>query len=336
MEDNGQKSRGRTRLVIICGPTASGKTKIGIELAQQVNAELLCADSRQVYIGMDIGTAKPSGKEQNLVKHHCLDLVYPDEDFSAAEFKNRAGQVIERLTKEGKNAIIVGGTGLYIKALTKGLFRGAVKAPGIRTTLRKELEQLGEQHLHRRLTDVDPAAASRLHPHDSFRVLRALEVYSLTGRPISALQREHGFGENSYDVLKIGLTVERKELYRRIEQRVEEMLRKGLVEEVQALFNKGYRKDLPSMKGLGYKEILGYLRKKYDLEEAINLIKRNTKRYAKRQLTWFKADGEISWFDPDRGKEEIFRKVKDFFLQQPFDPAKGGAQDSTQDKLLRI
>lgn len=314
MEDNGQKSRGRARLVIICGPTASGKTKMGIELAQQVNAEILCADSRQVYIGMDIGTAKPSREEQKLIKHHCIDLVYPDEDFSAAEFRARAGQVIERLIKKGKNVIIVGGTGLYIKALTKGLFGGAGKAPGIRATLRKELEQLGEQHLHRRLEDVDPVAASRLHPHDSFRVLRALEVYSLTDRPISALQREHGFGENSYDVLKIGLALERKELYRRIELRVEEMLRKGLVEEVQALFNKGYRKELPSMKGLGYKEILGYLLGKYDLKEAVSLTKRNIKRYAKRQLTWFKADGEVSWFDPDRGKGKIFEKVKDFLL----------------------
>ncbi len=316
MEDNGQGNRGRARLVIICGPTASGKTRMGIELAQQVNAEILCADSRQVYIGMDIGTAKPSGEEQKLVRHHCIDLVYPDEDFSAAEFRTRAGQVIERLTKEGKNAIIVGGTGLYIKALTKGLFGGAGKAPKIRATLRKELEGLGEQHLHQRLAEVDPVTASRLHPHDSFRVLRALEVYSLTGRPISTLQREHGFGGNSYDVLKIGLTVEREELYRRIEQRVEEMLRRGLVEEVQSLLNKGHGEDLLSMKGLGYKEILGYLRKKYDLKEAISLIKRNTKRYAKRQFTWFKADKEILWFDPDRGKGEIFEKVKDFFLRQ--------------------
>ncbi len=319
MQGHGRKNKERIRLVVICGPTASGKTKMGIELAQQVNAEILCADSRQVYIGMDIGTAKPSREEQKLIKHYCLDLVYPDDNFSAAEFRARAGQVICRLTKEGKNVIIVGGTGLYIKALTKGLFGGAGKSHKIRATLKKELEQLGEQHLHRRLTDVDPVTASRLHPHDSFRVLRALEVYSLTGRPISALQREHGFGENSYDVLKIGLTVERKELYRRIEQRVEEMLRKGLVEEVQSLLNKGFNGILPSMKGLGYKEILVYLRKKYDLEEAINLIKRNTKRYAKRQLTWFKADGEISWFDPDREKEEIFRKVKDFLLQQAQD-----------------
>jgi tRNA dimethylallyltransferase len=312
MLDIGQKGSNKVRLVIICGPTASGKTRMGIELAQQVNAEILCADSRQVYLGMDIGTAKPSREEQKLVKHHCIDLVYPDEDFSAAEFKIRAEQVIEGLTKEGKNAIIVGGTGLYIKALTKGLFDGAGKAPKLRDSLKKELEDYGEQDMYRKLADIDPVTASRLHPHDSFRVRRALEVYSLTGRRISALQREHGFSGNSYEVLKIGLTVEREELYRRIEQRVEEMLRKGLVEEVQSLLNRGYNETLPSMKGLGYKEILGYLRKKYDLKEAVSLIKRNTKRYAKRQLTWFKGDGEVLWLEPDRKREKIFEKVKDF------------------------
>lgn len=315
MPDAGQNTEKRIRLVIICGPTASGKTSLGIELAQQVNAEILCADSRQVYIGMDIGTAKPSREEQKLVRHHCIDLVYPDEDFSAAEFRTRARQVIERLTMEGKSVIVIGGTGLYIKALTKGLFAEAGKAPKLRDSLRKELEDYGEQDMHRKLADIDPVTAARLHPHDTFRVLRALEVYSLTGRTIFTLQREHGFSGESYEVRKIGLTVEREELYRRIEQRVEEMLNKGLLEEVQSLLERGYNETLPSMKGLGYKEILGYFRNKYDLKKAVSLIKRNTKRYAKRQLTWFKADGEVSWFDADRGKGEIFEKVKDFLFQ---------------------
>ncbi len=304
----------KNRLVIICGPTASGKTSLGIELAQQVNAEIICADSRQVYIGMDIGTAKPSREEQKLVKHHCIDLVYPDEDFSAAEFRTRAGQVIERLTKEGKNIIIVGGTGLYIKALTKGLFAGAGKAPKLRDSLRKELEDYGEQDMHRKLADIDPVTAARLHPHDSFRVLRALEVYSITGKPISTLQREHGFTDCNYEVFKIGLALEREKLYQMIEQRVEDMLNKGLLEEVQLLLERGYNETLPSMKGLGYKEVLGYFHKKYDLKEAISLIKRSTKRYAKRQLTWFKADGEVLWLDPDRKREKIFEKAKDFLL----------------------
>ncbi|UCD85176.1 MAG: tRNA (adenosine(37)-N6)-dimethylallyltransferase MiaA, partial [Deltaproteobacteria bacterium] len=195
MQNIGHKGR-KIRLIIICGPTASGKTKMGVELAQQVNAEILCADSRQVYIGMDIGTAKPTKKEQELVKHHCIDLVYPDENFSAAEFKKHANQVIEKLTNEGKNVIVVGGTGLYIKALTKGLFEGAGKAPKLRDSLKRELEEYGELDMHRKLAEIDPVTASRLHPHDSFRVLRALEVYSITGKPISTLQREHGFGDN--------------------------------------------------------------------------------------------------------------------------------------------
>lgn len=290
------KEMERPKLVGIVGPTATGKSSLALELAQRFRGEIISGDSVQVYRGMDIGTAKPSTKDRRIIPHHLVDILDPDENYSAALFRQGADNIIGELHKRKATIFVVGGSGLYLKALTRGLFRGPAANAELRWVLQKKAEREGSEVLHHELQKLDPEAASRIHPHDRFRIIRALEVYSLGRKPISLFQREHGFRDAPYDVLKIGLCCERKDLYRRIEIRVDRMVEMGWVDEVRSLLNQGYGPGLKSMQSLGYRHILSHLFGDLTLKEAIHLVKRDTRRYAKRQITWFKADPEIFWF----------------------------------------
>jgi tRNA dimethylallyltransferase len=302
----------KPKIVVICGPTASGKSTAALELARHVGAEIINADSMQVYKYMDIGTAKPSGKERRLVRHHLIDILYPDEEFSAALFREEARQAIAEVSARGKKAMVVGGTGLYIKALTSGLIRGGEVDPAIRSRLQAEAQAKGRGHIYRRLQEVDSHTAARLHPHDTYRIIRALEVYERTGRPISALRQRHLFQEEPYQALKIGLLLEREGLYQRIDARVDAMIRQGLKDEVQRLIERGYVPTIKAMQSLGYKQMTAHLQGEYDLAEAIRLIKRDTKRYAKRQITWFKADTKIHWVAYPHDRDAVLRMIEGF------------------------
>jgi len=303
----------KIRLVIVQGPTASGKSDLAMQLAERLNGEIVNADSMQVYRGMDIGTAKPSREERDRVPHHLYDIVEPDVNFTAADFREHAFRVIEEIDRKGKRVVLVGGTGLYIRALTQGL----VDSPGGDDDIRRELEaqadREGLEALHRRLAEVDPVAAARLHPNDRVRIVRALEVFLLTGRPLSAFQEEHRFADERYCCLKFGIYVEREILYQRVEERVDRMIADGLVEEVRGLLATGYPASIKAMGSIGYKEICAHLAGEYPLEEAVRLIKRNTRQYAKRQMTWFRRDSENIWVEYPGKFDSIFSTVMGFY-----------------------
>ncbi len=301
------------RIIILVGPTASGKTALAVAMAERIGGEIVNADSMQVYRRMDIGTAKPPPEVRRLVPHHLLDAVDPDEPYTAADFVREARKAIADIHGRGKRAIVSGGTGLYVKALTRGL----VESPGGDETIRKELKSLaaveGKEALHRRLALIDPQTARRLHPNDQLRVTRALEVYRITGRPLSELHGEHRFAVNSYACLKIGLAPDRSELYSNIDKRVEWMIGNGLVEEVKGLLSAGYCPLLKPMRSLGYRQVCSFLAGEYSLDKAIELIKRDTRRYAKRQLTWFNQDREIKWIEYPVNVGMIVENANDFF-----------------------
>jgi tRNA dimethylallyltransferase len=299
-------------LVVILGPTAVGKSELAIELAQNFGLEIINADSMQVYRGMDIGSAKPSLKERNLVPHHLIDIKDPGEDFSAAQFKDEASTIIFSLAKENKKALVVGGTGFYIKALTKGLFPAPSADLKLREKLKEKERTEGKGCLYKELKKVDPKAASKLHPNDTFRIIRALEVFYLTGKPISLQHETHQFKHAYFNLLKIGLMRDRKELYLRIEERVDQMLKSGFLNEVKGLLESGCSPTAKPFQSLGYKQILSHLQGDLSLEEAVGLIKKNTKRYAKRQLTWFRKDSEIKWFTSPLHSFEINEEIKKF------------------------
>jgi tRNA dimethylallyltransferase len=319
----------KPKFVAIVGPTASGKSPLALELAQRFQGEIISADSVQVYRGFDIGTAKSSVEERRKVPHHLVDILDPDQDYSAALFREQAHSIIHEHHKRKTPIFIVGGTGLYLKVLTRGLFRGPAGNSKLRSALYKKAERDGIEVLHQKLQRQDPEAAWRIHPHDRLRIIRALEVYSLGHKPISLFQKEHGFREAPYEVLKIGLHCERDELYRRIELRVERMMEMGWVDEVRALLNQGYGPGLKSMQSLGYRSIVAYLSGGVNLKEAILLIKRDTRRYAKRQITWFKPDPLINWFPTNQESfRTMERKVENFFQHNHL----GESQDLGHDK----
>lgn len=287
-----------------------GKTAVGIEVALLVGGEILTADSMQVYRLMDIGTAKPDMEEQKGIPHHLMDLVFPDEPFSVAMYQGLARAKIEEVLARGAVPVMVGGTGLYIKSVVDSYdFIPVAPDPALRADLlSREAGAPGE--LRRWLTDVDPAAAARIHPNDLRRTVRALEVYTQTGRPISV---SWGATSLPYDVLSFGLTGPREWLYRRIDRRVDNLIERGLADEVRGLMKRGYTPDLPSMQGLGYKEMIPHIRGFASLEETRRLIALNTRRFAKRQYTWFRPDRRINWIDvgkpngPEEAVEEIAR-----------------------------
>lgn len=305
-------------LLVIVGPTAVGKTALALRLAETLAGEIISADSMQIYQGMDIGTAKPSAEEQQRVRHHLIDIISPAETFNVQDWVKLAEKAIEDITARGKTPIVAGGTGLYVNALLDGfLFPDTSADP----ELRKKLEARGERDpasLHAELAQVDPAAAARLHPNDLRRVIRALEVYYRTGSPISVLQKKAQRAHRPYDPLYIGLTRDRADLYARINLRVDEMLQQGLLEEVKELkerfldASRQNRAELTALQALGYKEILWALEGQKSLEEAVEILKRDTRRYAKRQLSWFRRDKRIKWFNLTHMSE---REVHDRVVQ---------------------
>jgi tRNA dimethylallyltransferase len=285
-------------LLVIVGPTGVGKTEIAVNLVQVIKGEIISVDSRQVYKQMNIGTAKPSADLLMETPHHLIDIVFPDEVFNVADFKSRAEAIIQRLQTQDKLPILVGGSGLYIKAVIDGLFVGPGTDWSLRERLKEREKTEGEGALYRELEQIDQVTASRLHPRDQRRIIRALEVYYLSGRTISSYQKQSP--RPLAKTVIIGLKRERQSLYRSIELRVDEMVKKGLIEEVKSLLAKGYTQDLPSMQGLGYRQVVGYFKGRCSKEEAIRLIKRDTRRFAKRQLNWFRRDNRIIWLDTDR------------------------------------
>lgn len=303
----------RIRLVIVQGPTASGKSALAMQLAESLDGEIVNADSMQVYRGMNIGTAKPSPEERARVPHHLYDLVTPDVNFTAADFRAHASRVIEDIHRRNKRIILVGGTGLYIRILTQGLADSPGGSPDIRKELEAQAGREGLTALHQRLDEVDPVSASRLHPNDAVRVVRALEVFLLTGRTLSSYQDEHRFADESYRCLKIGINMERELLYRRVEERVGKMMAEGLVAEVTGLLAAGYTADLKAMSSIGYKEICAHLAGEYSFDEAVRLIKRNTRQYAKRQMTWCRRDSEIIWVEYPVKFDSIVNTVMEFY-----------------------
>ncbi|MDY7032527.1 MAG: tRNA (adenosine(37)-N6)-dimethylallyltransferase MiaA [Thermodesulfobacteriota bacterium] len=303
----------KPKIAVIVGPTAIGKSSLALDLASEIGGELISADSMQVYKHMDIGTAKPTPEERRKVKHHLIDVVFPDEQFSAALFKDQARNVIWSLNKKGKIPIVEGGTGLYIKALIKGLFKSPQTDPALRQALKEKAASDGNDSLHKELMEKDPSTAERLHPNDTFRIIRALEVCSLTQKPLSEHLKKHNFNDSPFETLHIGLHMERYRLYQRIEKRADMMISMGFVDEVMSLLELGYSRDLNSMQGLGYKQIVGYLMGESSLNEAVSQLKRETKRYAKRQVTWFNANSEIDWHVFPDDYIKIRTKVRSFF-----------------------
>lgn len=296
------------RLIGIIGPTAVGKTNLGIELAKRLETEIISGDSMLVYHGFDIGTAKPTLEEQAGVVHHLIDILEPTEEFNVTKFKQLASQDITRLNQQGKIPILVGGTGLYVKSLVEDYQFN--ETPGDEA-YRMELEELakvnGKEYVHAMLQKVDPKSAERLHVNDFRRVIRALEVYHIGGENIS---QEKNMEALAFDAKIIGLTMERSKLYERINKRVDLMVEAGLVKEVESLLNQGVTPECQAMKGIGYKEIVSYLQGEVSLDFAIDTIKKSTRHFAKRQLTWFRKMPYIDWYDVDQiGFENIVENV---------------------------
>jgi len=303
----------RPRVVVLLGPTGAGKSHWAIEWAEELGGEIISADSMQVYRYMDIGTGKPSLDDQKRVSHHLIDLVDPDQPFHAALYRTLGRKKIDQLYQGEKPIWIVGGTGLYIKALTKGLFSSPKIDPQVRENLKQKAKEKGVDALYERLKKVDPKTAIQLHPNDLFRIIRALEVFDSTGVPISFYRGQHCFGERPYKTLKIGLERNREMLYRQIEKRVEQMLDKGFLQEVERLMEMGYGPGLKPMQSLGYKQMVQFLLKEIGWDEAVRRMKRDTRRYAKRQWTWFKADPEVHWWDESMDRRELFLNIQSFW-----------------------
>lgn len=300
----------KPRVILLVGPTGVGKTGLALEMAERFGGEIVSADSLQVYRGMDIGTAKPTLDERQRIPHHLIDVVDPDQPFDASRYRDLAREAIARLHREKKPVFVVGGTGLYIRALLGGLIEGPGADEALRQTLREELKRWGAPLLYEKLRKRDEKAAAQVSPRDGVRIIRALEVLEATGRSIVDHQKEHRFGEKPYEVLKIGLVLERDRLLENIGIRTDRMIAEGFVEEVRRLLAMGYDRSLKPMQSLGYRHICAYLAGERGLEETVRMIKRDTYRYAKRQMTWFSADGEIVWLSPadvDTAAERIGR-----------------------------
>jgi tRNA dimethylallyltransferase len=301
----------KPKIVVICGPTALGKTSIAIDLARAFSGEIVGADSMQIYRYMDIGTAKPTPDERSCVTHHMIDIVDPDEHFDAKQFAKMAQDKIMKLYVLGVTPFVVGGTGLYIKALVQGLFKAGPADSHVRERLKKEARIYGSDFLYKQLSQRDPDTAKRIHSNDTYRIIRALEVHELTGKTITELHREHMFSDKPFRVLKIGLHMDRELMYDRIDLRVDAMIKAGFIDEVKGLLDTGYPAGLKSMQSIGYRHLVDFIEGRCPWDETLRTLKRDTRRYAKRQLTWFKADPEIVWKKPEQLRE-IQRLIKKF------------------------
>ncbi|MCM3627600.1 tRNA (adenosine(37)-N6)-dimethylallyltransferase MiaA [Paenibacillus glycanilyticus] len=310
MQEAASKERKQPLLVLV-GPTAVGKTQLSLDLAKAWNAEIISGDSMQVYKEMDIGTAKLPLAERQGVVHHLIDICEPEEAYSVADFQQHCRDSIMDIAARGKLPFIVGGTGLYIESVCYGFeFNENGSDPVFRDEQQRYAEENGAEALHARLAEVDPKSAERLHPNDQRRIIRALEIYHLSGEMMSA-QLERQKKESPYELCILGLTMDRKVLYSRIEQRIDLMLEDGLVEEVRGLLDRGVTSDCIAMQGLGYKEIVMYLRGECTLEAAVELLKRDTRRFAKRQLSWFRHMKDIEWIDMGENFHNNLRRIHD-------------------------
>lgn len=288
-------------LIVLTGPTAVGKTSLSISLAKAVNGEIISADSMQVYKKMDIGSAKIRSEEMQGIPHYLVDVLEPEEEFHIVKFQQMAKKAMEDIYSRGKIPILVGGTGFYIQAVTKDIdFTEAQQENDYRKELEALAEEKGGEHLHEMLRMVDPVSADAIHAHNVKRVIRALEFYHQNGSPISAHNEEQKQHESPYNLAYFVLNMPRELLYERIDLRVDQMMKEGLLEEVSRLKEEGCHRGMVSMQGLGYKEILAYLDGEYPLEEAVRVLKRDTRHFAKRQLTWFRREQELTWVNKDQ------------------------------------
>ena len=318
-------------VLVILGPTGVGKTGLSLELAERIGGEIVSADARQAVRTMDIGTAKPSKADRERVAHHLIDIVDPDDKLTAGEYARQASEAIRDVQDREKTPLVVGGSGLYIRALIDGLFQetesgglrmerggggnpqSAIRDPKSFDEVRKRLKaraaQEGSYTLHEELSRVDALAAARIHPNDVHRIVRALEVFESTGKRISELQRTSRQPFGGFEPMMVGLALDRAALHRRIEKRVDAMIAQGLIEEVQGLLDRGYGPDLNALKSVGYQEMFPYLLGRQTLSATIEAIKRNTRRYAKRQMTWFRRDGRIWWLDGSEDRRKLVDRV---------------------------
>ncbi len=293
-------------VLVICGPTAVGKTALSLKVAELLGGEIVSADSRQIYRYMDIGTAKPTAEERAIAPHHFIDMLNPDEDYSAGEYARDARAVIADIFARGNQPIVVGGSGLYIRALLEGFFSFDAKDERLRVELKKRLEAEGPEALYRELQRVDPGLAAKTHPNSTKRVMRGLEVYYLTGKPLTQIQEAYR-DPAPFGWIKVGLDMDRKTLYARINRRVEKMFEMGLPDEVRQLQKMGYTPDLNALNTVGYKEVFAYFDGEIDLFTCKEQIKQNTRQYAKRQFTWFRGENDVNWLsiDPDATLESL-------------------------------
>ena len=296
--------------IVLVGPTGVGKTALSVQLADEIPVEIISADSRQIYKYLNIGTAKPSDEILARIPHHFIDMLEPDENYSAGQFGLQAREVIEQIFQREKIPLIVGGSGLYLKALLDGFFEGDVRDERIRNSLERRLEEEGSEPLYNDLVKLDKTAAAKIHPNNGQRIIRALEVCLTADAKFSDLQKKK-LPDPDFTVLKFGINRPRSQLYADIDRRVDQMFENGLLAEVVGILERGFEKNLNSLNSVGYKEVIDYLEENLDFETCVKLIKQNSRRYAKRQLTWFRADDEIRWFmlDNKMGFREISRQI---------------------------
>jgi len=306
----------RIAVGFIVGPTGAGKSALAMTVAERSNCEIVNADSRQFYRGMDLGTAKPSAEDRRRVPHHLIDVRDPDQPLDVAEFAQLARTAIEEIAARGRNPLVVGGSGLYLRVIRGGIFRGPAASPEIRSRLARIAAEHGVPYLHQRLRELDSESANRIGVNDLYRIVRALEVFELTGETISTHQHRHRFADLGYDTLTIGIEVDRKKLYEAIDARFDAMVAAGLIEEVRALTQAGYSPEKPPLSTIGYKQIAAYLRGELTLADATALAKQESRHLAKRQLTWFRREPEIVWLDPERGANDALALFEKFFRRE--------------------
>ena len=316
-----------SKIIVLCGPTAVGKTDLSLLIAETFSCEIVGVDSMQVYRHMDIGTAKPTQAERARINHYLIDIVDPDDNYTLGRFVKDAQEAIRKINSHNNIPLLVGGTGLYLKGLLQGLFaedylaaeagdnEGKSCAESVRDDLRKRLLETGNETLHRELAEVDPDSAERIHPNDTQRLLRGLEIFYTTGIPWSLHLTDQRKNTTQYQTLKIGLTRPRQELYERIDKRVCLMAEQGLLDEVKMLLDMGYAKELKAMQSIGYRHMINFLDNKWTWAQTLEMLARDTRHYAKRQFTWFNNDKEISWYDVLQ-QDTILKEIKRFLLLQ--------------------
>ena len=300
------------RVVAVIGPTASGKSDLGFQIASHVGGEIISADSMQIYRGMDIGTAKPTLQQRSQIKHHLIDILDPEERFNAGIFADLAGKIIKTNTTKNIPSILVGGTGLYLKVLLYGITPAPEASEEVQTVIKDILDEKGVAGCYERLLELDRESADKLHPNDIARITRALQVILMTGRSLCDIQREHHYEEGKYEIFFVGINWPRNELYQRINVRVEEMVRQGLVEETKKLLDKGYSPTLQSLNSIGYKQASALIQGKINQLNMVKEIQQKSRHYAKKQITWYRKDQRIRWISPGESYDNLFEEIDRF------------------------